>query len=289
MNAKWMFGLALAVAGAAAGQDAEVLFKSDVRLVEVYATVMDQRGRYLDGLGRERFEVRENGVAQPLTIFETEAAGLSCAFLMDTTGSMAHALAAVKNAAAALIDDLRDMDSVAIYSFSDSLQKLQEFTTDKAAAKRAMMRTRPAGETALFDSLSQLARDLGRRTGKKAIVAFTDGADNLSGLNSAAAIARARKSGVPIYVAALGDALKDALLLRELKEIAQNTGGQVYRVEKPADIQAVFQDISRDLKHTYLLGYRPPPAEGRSWRTIQVSVSGLKGVKIRAREGYLPD
>ena len=282
-------GLALALAGAAAAQDPGVLFKSDVRLVEVYATIMDQKGKYLDGLTRDRFELRDNGAPQPLAVFETESAALSCAILMDTTGSMAHALAAVKNAVATLIDSLRPADSVAIYSFSDSMRMLQDFTTDKAAARRAMMRTRPAGETALFDSLSQLARDLARRTGKKAIVVFTDGADNLSGLNASTAIARARKSGVPNYAAALGEALKDPLLLQELKQIAQNTGGQAYRVERAADIQAVFEDISRDLKHTYLLAYRPPPSEDKSWRTIQIAVSGLKTGKIRAREGYLPE
>ncbi|HEY1342341.1 MAG TPA: VWA domain-containing protein [Bryobacteraceae bacterium] len=289
MNVTSTFALALVLAGAAAAQEGDVLFKSDVRLVEVYATVMDQKGKYLDGLTRDRFEVRDNGTPQPLAVFETESAGLSCAILMDTTGSMAHALSAVKNAAATLIDSLRPIDSVAIYSFSNSLRMLQDFTTDKAAAKRAMMRTRPAGETALFDSLSQLARDLARRTGKKAIVAFTDGADNVSGLNASAAIARARKSGLPIYAAALGDALKSPLLLDELKQIAQNTGGQAYRMEKPADILTVFEDISRDLKHTYLLAYRPPPTEEKSWRTIHVTVSGLKSGKIRAREGYLPE
>ena len=276
-------------ARAAVAQEPEVLFKADVRLVEVYATVLDQRGKYVDGLSRDSFEVRENGARQRLTVFETESARLSCAILIDTTGSMAHALTAVKNAIVALIDDLRETDSVAIYSFNNSLKLLQEFTTDKAAAKRAVLRTRASGETALFDALAQLARDVSGRAGKKAIVAFTDGADTSSALNAAAAIARAKKAGVPIYAAAQGDALKNPHLLRQLKEIAQGTGGQAHRIARPGEIAAVFRDISDELKHTYLLAYKPPPAEERSWRTIQVVANGLPNCKVRAREGYQPE
>jgi VWFA-related protein len=290
MNAWSRFWTALAVmAGAAAAQDPDVLFKSDVRLVEVYATVLDQKGRYLDGLLRDRFEIRDNGAPQPLAVFETEDAKLSCAILMDTTASMAHALSAVKNAVITLIDDLRDTDSIAIYSFNNSLKVLQEFTTDKAAAKRAVLGTRAAGQTALFDSISQLARDISHRAGKKAIVAFTDGADNLSALNAATAIARAKKAGVPVYAVAQGDALSSPQLLHQLKEIAQNTGGRAYPINHSSDIMVVFRDISSDLKHTYLLAYRPPSTEDRNWRTIQVLVNGLKNCKIHAREGYLPE
>jgi VWFA-related protein len=270
-------------------QEPEVLFKADARLVEIYATVLDRNGRYVDGLLRDRFEIRDNGAPQTLASFETEGARLSCAILIDTTGSMAHALTAVKNAIVTLIESLRDTDEIAIYSFNNSLKTLQEFTTDKAAAKRAVLRTRAAGETALFDSLAQLARNVSSRTGKKAIVAFTDGADNQSMLNAASAIARAKKAGVPVYAVAQGEALRNAQLLRQLKEIAQNTGRQTYRITKSRDIAVVFQDISKDLKHTYLLAYKPPQSEDRSWRTIQVSVNGLNNCRIRAREGYLPE
>ncbi len=281
--------LLLLLAGAAFAQAPEVVFRADVRLVEVYATVLDHNGKYVEDLSRERFEVRDNGVRQPLVAFEASQAGLSCAVLLDTTGSMAAALAAVKNGIVRLIDEFRQNDAVAIYSFSGSLQLLQEFTSDKAAAKRAVLRTRAGGGTALFDSLSQLARELARRSGKKAIVVFTDGQDNLSMLNAGAAIARAKKVGVPIHAVAEGEALNNPSLVKELEELAQRTGGRCYRIRRSGEITAVFQDISRELKHTYLLAYKAPPAENRQWRTIQVSVSGLKDCKLRAREGYLPE
>ncbi|MBI1789100.1 MAG: VWA domain-containing protein [Acidobacteria bacterium] len=285
MKARWGSCWALA-ALCVRGQD--LVIKTDVRLVEVYATVLDQRGRYLDGLGAERFEVRDNGAAQSITAFEAVASNLACAVLLDTTGSMAGSLPLVKNAIVQLIDTLREKDSIAIYGFSSTLKVLQPFTSDKSAAKKAVLRTRAEGGTALFDAISQLARELSRRGGKKAMVVFTDGQDNASVLNAQAAIERAKKVGVPVHTVAQGEARENSTLLRQLREISHRTGGQSYAVHKSQDVERIFRDISQDLQHTYLLAYKAPPVEDPRWRTIQVSVSGLKDYKVRAKEGYSP-
>ncbi len=267
----------------------EPVFRVESRLVEVYATIRDQNGRYLDGLPRERFEVRDNGELRPLELFESNAEKFSCAVLLDTTGSMAAALPVVKNSVIHMIDELRDEDSVAIYSFSTGLNQLADFTTDKAAAKQAVLRTRASGATALFDAVSELARDMSPRPGKKAMVVFTDGDDNASVLNIKAAVQRAKKAGVPVYAIAEGDALKSKGLLNELKDIAEMTGAQSYQAHKTSEIAGIFEAITGDLQHTYMLAYKPPPSSDRRWRTIELTITGLKGGKIRSKEGYLPE
>lgn len=273
--------------GVTSGQD--VLFRTETRLVEVYATVRDRNGRYLDGLAQDKFELRDNGQAQALAAFESNAAGLSCAILLDTTGSMADVLPVVKNSVIKLIDAMNDQDSVAIFSFANGLNRLQEFTTDKASAKGAVLRTRAAGATALFDAVSEVAREISPRSGKKALVVFTDGQDNASLLNVKSAIQRARKTGVPVYTIAEGDALKTKDLLKELQEISESTGAASYEARRPKDIADIFQNISGDLRHTYLLAYKPPPDTSQRWRTIQLSIVGMKDAKIRSKEGYLPE
>lgn len=288
MRARFLLFLLL-LAGTVLAQTPETVFRADVRLVEVYATVHGHKGEYVDGLSADRFQVRDNGAPQPLSAFEASQANLSCAILLDTTGSMAAALSAVKNGVLKMVDQFRENDVVAVYSFSGSLRMLQDFTADKDAVKRAVLRTRAGGGTALFDSLSKLAANLMRRNGKKAIVVFTDGQDNLSLLNAGAAVSRAKKAGIPVYAVAEGEALRSPALLKQLEELARHTGGRAYRIRKSGDITTVFQDISNELKHTYMLAYKAPPAADREWRTIQVSVSGLKDYKVRSREGYLPD
>jgi len=279
--------LVLAALGVMSAQDA--LFRTETRLVEVYATIRDHNGRYMDGLPRERFELRDNGQAQALAAFESNASGLSCAILLDTTGSMAEVLPVVKNSIIKLIDAMSDQDTVAIFGFANGLNRLQEFTTDKARAKQAVLRTRASGATALFDAVSEVAREISPRSGKKALVVFTDGKDNASLLNSKAAIQRARKAGVPVYTIAEGDALKTKDLLKELKDISDATGAASYEAHRTKDIAEIFEDISGDLRHTYLLAYKPPPDTSQRWRTIQLTILGVKDAKIRAKEGYQPE
>jgi Ca-activated chloride channel family protein len=287
--------LSMIVAGAAnpqAPQEPSVVFRAEGRMVQVYATVLDHKGHYMDGLPRESFQIRDNGRPEPIVAFENSAAELSCAILLDTTGSMRDSLPTVKNALSRLIDEYREQDSVAVYGFSVSLELLQDFTRDKAAAKRAVMRTRAAGETALFDALTQVTMEIGNRAGKKAIIVFTDGDDNASVLNSQRVVERAKKSGIPVYTVAQGEARRSDQLMTRLKDIARMTGGKTYGAKDVHDAAQILQDVSAELQHTYLLSYRPPETKDDNWRRIQISLSGNKEYKdctVRSKEGYYPN
>jgi Ca-activated chloride channel family protein len=267
----------------------EADFKVTGRLVEVYATVTDGRGRYVDNLTRGDFTILDQRSPQGITAFEPQSNEVSCVLLLDTTGSMQYALPALKNAALRLIAELRPEDSVAVYNFSDSVTELQPFTMDKASAKRAVLHTRAFGETALYDALARVGQDLNGRAGKKVIVLFTDGKDNASTLNTDAAIQRAKANGVPIYTIAQGEAIGHKDMLDQLAGISKATGGEAFAIEKPSEIGRVFDKVSEDLTHGYLLSFQPPPSESPAWRPIQVTVSGPRGLKVRAREGYDPE
>jgi VWFA-related protein len=256
--------------------------------VEVYATVTDGRGKYADHLNSDDFTILDEKSPQKITAFEPQSNEISCVLLLDTTGSMQLALPALKNAALRLISELRPEDSVAVYSFSDSVIERQPFTTDKAAAKRAVMRTQAFGDTALYDALARVGQDLAGRAGKKVIVLFTDGKDNVSTLNPDTAIQRAKAIGIPIYTIAQGEAIGHRDLLEQLEGISKATGGVAFAIEKPSEIGRVFDKVSEDLTHGYLLSFQAPQTESPARRTIQVVIGGPRGLKVRAREGYYP-
>lgn len=264
------------------------IFKTDVRLVEVYATVFDHGGRAIDGLNRNQFEILDDGAAQPVEVFESSETALTCALLLDTTGSMEEALPAVKNAAREFIGQLRAQDKVAIYAFSDHVDELSPVTDDKASARRALARIRAAGRTALFDSISQVSLALEHTPGKKVIIVLTDGGDNASSLNRQSAANRARKAGVPVFAIAEGDALKDHASEDLLRELSQDTGGKMFKAEKAKDIEKVFDAISEDLENSYLLAFRPSSAEpAKPWHELKVNVKNTeKPLTVRARTGY---
>ena len=267
----------------------EADFKVSGRLVEVPVTVTDGRGQYLDDLTRDRFTVMDQGTSQGIVEFEPQSREVSCVLLLDTTGSMQLALPALKNAALRLIGELRPQDSIAVYSFSDMVTELQPFTTDKASAKRAVLHTQAFGDTALYDALARVGQDLAGRPGKKVIVLFTDGKDNSSTLNPESAIQRAKTNGVPIYTVAQGEAIGHRDLLEQLAGISKATGGEAFAIEKPSEIGRVFEKVSEDLTHGYLLMFQPPATDNSAMRPIQVIVNGQRGLKIRAREEYYPE
>ena len=269
------------------GQDAPI-FKSDVRLVEIYASVFDHGGRPIDDLRRDQFEIRDDGISQPIQVFESSGTPLSCALLLDTTGSMTDAIASLRNAAREFVGQLREKDSVAVYSFTDHVDELSGFTEDRAAARRALSRLHAAGRTALFDAISQVALNLGRRPGKKVIVVLTDGGDNASSLNRQAAARRARKAGIPVFAVAQGEALKDESAANLLQELAKDTGGRMYKAHHNKDIDKVFGAIADDLQGGYLLAFHPATEEKAiPWHELQVVVKDTpKPVTVRARTGY---
>jgi VWFA-related protein len=270
-------------------QDSMGTIKVNVRLVEVYATVLDHKGKFVDGLRSDNFQILENGRPQRISIFESNTDALSCAILLDTTGSMREALPRVKNSVVKLMDTLDPQDSVAIFTFDDHLTVRQDFTTDKDAAKRAVLHTRAQGSTALFDAISEASEELAKRRGKKALIVFTDGDDNSSLLTAGGAIAQAKKVGIPLYAIAEGEATHSSELGKILNELSENTGGVAYRVKKADEIEEIFQTIASNLRHLYLLSYKPlsDSSDGR-WRKIDIQISGVQDYRLRAKQGYFP-
>jgi Ca-activated chloride channel homolog len=274
---------------AVAQRDAPV-FRVEARLVEVYATVFDHRGHFVDGLPVDAFHVSENGQPQEIRHFESDSQAIHCAILLDTTGSMGSALPHLKNSVVNFIDELGPEDSVAIYTFAQQLVIQQDFTKDKAAAKRAALGLRAGGRTALYDALSEAAQAMNGQPGKKVMVVFTDGDDNASVLTAQQAVNRARTNGVPLFTIAEGEALQSSQFKKILGQLSASTGGSTFEVKDAKGMESVFQQISGELRHMYLLSYKPPsePADGK-WRKIDVTVDRVEGDRIRAKEGYFPN
>jgi VWFA-related protein len=271
----------------AAVPSTEAVFRVNGRLVEVHAIVTDSRGRYIDDLSRRDFALLDDGKPVPVANFENQSGAVSVALLLDCTGSMQAALPPLKNAAIRLIREMRPTDQVAVYTFNLAVTEQQPFTSDKLAAERAILNGRAEGATALYDALVRVTRDMAGRTGKKAIVVFTDGADNQSVLTAETAIARAKTAGAPIYTIAQGSAVHDTQLLDQLTGISKSTGGLPSVIHESSEILQVFERVSSDLTHGYLLTFQPPADESGGWHTIRVTLPGTSGRGVRAREGYL--
>jgi len=261
-------------------------FRAEVRVVEIHVAVFDRRQRPIRGLMKSDFELIDHNRRREIEIFESEESPITLGLLLDVSGSMLEAIPALKRAVAELIEQLRLDDQAAIFAFNERLMLVADFSTDRSGITEALRRLRPAGRTALFDAVALAMQRLAARSGKKALVMFTDGKDNSSALSLQSAVRRARIESIQTHTVAQGEALQSRALVATLEEIARLTGGLSFRVRKAQEMREVFAEISKDLSASYLLGFTAHPGKGE-WRPLKVIVRNHPGARVRCREGYL--
>jgi Ca-activated chloride channel homolog len=72
---------------------------------------------------------------------------------------------------------------------------------------------------------------------------------------------------------------------REMREIAERTGGREYAVGSLSDLSGVYKQVADDLRSQYSIGYYPTnDAHDGRWRKIRVELK--RGGTVRARSGY---
>jgi|RhiMethySRZTD1v2_1073278.scaffolds.fasta_scaffold18256_5 VWFA-related protein len=260
--------------------------KIDVRMVEVYVSVKDSKGKAVTSLQADDFRVLEDGRQQDLRVFEPVSAGITLALLLDTTASVAPDLPHVKNAIGRLLSAMGPEDNVGLFTFATTLTSLSDFTTDRRKTLGAVLQTRASGNTALFDSLVQLSRSLSKVNGKKAILLFTDGDDNASVLSLEKALEETRRVGVPIYSMLYGRALEEASLLQRLENISKSSGATSFRVRNATDLPLAFQNVAEDLQDLYMVGYQFNGDATKKWHSLKVDVPGQQKLRVSSREGY---
>src|SRR5258705_12604996 len=158
---------------ACVAQDPETTLKVDVKLVNVFVTVTDARGGPVSSLQKENFVLKEDGKEQRIAVFSRESAlPLSIVLAIDTSLSTKKDLpleqAAAHKFAHAI---LRPADGLAVYKFSEEGTQVVPVTSDLRRIDSVIDGLRNGSATALFDVVFLGAEALGKRQGRKVIVA----------------------------------------------------------------------------------------------------------------------
>lgn len=259
-------------------------FSSGVNLVEVYATVTDDRGEPIGDLSAADFRVAEDGVPQTVSAFAAGEFPLSVAIGVDRSFSMASGkvdrLSAVKNAARTFVDALRMDDQVMVIAVGSEIEVAAPLSADHAAALAAIDRIEAWGTTPLYDAAVRAIGTMQSAKGRRALVLLSDGVDRYSDTTAAELLDRARRSNVLVYPMAIGQTRAPVFA-----ELAAATGGRSFFVRDPRELPAEMTAIARELRFQYLLGYAPARGGESGWRSIDVTVN-RPGVRVRARDGY---
>jgi Ca-activated chloride channel homolog len=263
-------------------------FKVDVDLVLVNATVTDPFGRRLSGLEKNNFSIFEDGTEQEILSFSSEDVPVSIGLVLDLSGSMQSVVDSVRRAAHQFLYNSNPQDEILAVGFHGRAQLLSPFTHDPRELESQVLWLSSHGMTALFDGiylgLSSM-RDAHNK--RRAIVVITDGGENHSRYSQKDIQQFVRESDVQIYFIAMPGT--DYLGPGMFREMAELTGGRTFDSRTEA-ISDLVQKIGIELRHQYVLSYRPGnrARDGR-WRKIKLVLrppKGLPPLQTYYRTGY---
>ena len=114
------------------------VIRSQVNLVNVFATVRDKNKRIVGDLKQEDFKIIEDNQDQKISFFSKEVSlPITLALLLDTSGSEQDMLGAIQAAGSQFLDRvLRKGDEALVMSFDTDVDMLSDFTDDRAQLDR---------------------------------------------------------------------------------------------------------------------------------------------------------
>jgi Ca-activated chloride channel family protein len=312
--------IGILAAAAPSAQD-KGAFKSGASTVAVYTTVTDPTGRLVTNLGRDSFEVLDNGKPQPISTFASDLQPITLVMMLDRSVSMLANFTLVEKAAGAFVDRLLPADKARIGSFSDRIQlDPRDFTSDADVLRRILQtELQPAGPTPLWNALAVAMTALLHQEGRRVVLIFTDGMDSpLNGsphnVSFKDVVKRAEQEDVMIYGIGLaghtfgggssghgygggyggfggrggryrsrggGGDKPDP----GLEKLATASGGGYFELTATRDLSDTFARVADELHRQYLLGFVPQKLDGKT-HSLEVRVRG-EGLTARARKSYV--
>lgn len=270
-----------------------------IRLVELYTVVTDRDGRPVQGLTADRFTVEEDGEAQELAGFNDAGdLPLTMGLTLDSSASMFVKLPVVQQAAGDFVRGfLSGRDRAFLVDFDTEPRMVREMTSDLFRVVDGIESLEADGDTHIWESIVYSLMELQGSSGKKALVVFSDGAEEEEALSFRTCQRFAQRLGIPIYLIVLhpgiarGDDLTASVksFARKLERLAEETGGRAYFIPNTDKLEEIYRQIDTELRSQYLLTYYSEArTEGdEEWREVTVKVDG-KGLKARTISGYFP-
>ena len=292
--------------------ESEATFSSDVRLVDLTVSVVDQSDEPFNDLGPEDFRVSEEGVEQTVRIVEGEETPFNLVLLLDLSTSTLDERFTLIQAARRFVGIARPHDRVAVHVLSDGyLQVLSSLTDDHESLLDRLDDIPPlSGSTPLYDALvlSYAQEFSKRRWERNALILISDGMDNQilppvgrrmpSETRYEDLQRAAREMEAVLYPIFLDGAQSPRVeqnrrwqawrrqALDQLEALATATGGRLFRAPSFRALAPVYAQVAQELRSIYRIAYYPKnQAFDGEWREVRVTID-RPGARIRTRPGY---
>jgi Ca-activated chloride channel family protein len=276
-----------------AGLDSQTrVLKVDVDRVLIRATVSDAQGRFVSGLGPERFRLSEDKVEQKIESFSEEDVPLSAGIIFDASGSMKGKESKARESARAFLTRGNREDEYFLVEVSSRPRLSENFTTETSRLQNHFFSTPTQGMTALFDAVYLgLERIKNHGNARKALLLITDGEDNHSRYTLRDIKNFVKEQDVQIFAIGIldfGAWQSDGRSMME--ELVGITGGKAFFPSSVNQLESICARIAMELKNQYIIGYRSTnEMKDGKWRKIHVQVipaKGLPQLNVRTKSGY---
>ena len=240
---------------------------------------------------RADFTVLDNGKPAEVTLFSNDSQPFTAVVMLDTSASMTANLELLNRAAEQFLLRLLPVDRAQVGAFNDKIQLSGTFTNNRdeliGALERSVFRQPDAAERR---HCRRPRRAEGHR-GRRVVLVFTDGEDTSSRIGFRTVLERARDEEVMVYSIGLESEYFNGMRVvrsrpsRDLRKIADETGGGYFELKKTAELAPTFTRVAQELRSQYLLGFAPAALDNKVHK-LEVKVT-KPGMTVRARRSYL--
>jgi Ca-activated chloride channel family protein len=303
---------------------AQVPFRVNVRLVNAGFIVRDTAGRLVTDLGKDDFEIFEDGVEQKIAFFGKSAdVPLDLGLIVDVSGSQESFVKQHhKDLETFLKYVLGPKDRAFLVCFDNRLRLVQDFSSSAKQLAEALKefhaekhlyldlgpREYRIQGTAFYDAIYYSIREklAETETGRRALILFSDGEDNSSAHNLLDAIEAAQGNDVMVFAVRytdtrqpvnkvlkrLGLGSPDGELnarnkygISVMERVARESGGADFDAREKS-VAEHFRDIGDQLRAAYEIGYHTTnPVSDGTFHKISVRVK-RPGLTVRSKTGY---
>jgi VWFA-related protein len=286
------------------GQE-EATFSTDVKVVNILATVRAKSGQLITDLTKDDFALLENKRPEDIRYFSRESdLPLTIGLLVDTSLSQTKVLEAERAASFDFVDQvLREgKDKVFVTQFDMAVMMRQQPTSSRRDLEQSLpnvdtpskgeLQAQRGGGTLLFDAVVKASREVMSGLGnRKALIILSDGGDNGSDETLASAIEAAQRADTLIYSILFADSsyyggFGSGEGKTAMQRLARETGGSFFEVSKKLNINQIFSVIEQELRSQYNLGFvSDQPVRISEFRTLQLTAK-RKDLVVQARDRY---
>jgi Ca-activated chloride channel homolog len=265
-------------------------------LVRLNVIVTDGSGRSVTDVRQEEISLLEDGKPQTIIHFAREELPVSYGLVIDNSASVRPLLDILRKTAGTIASGNREGDETSIVRFvdSDKIEEFQDFTSDPRLLAQALSRLYvEGGPTAVIDATylavqKAAARRKDEAGRRRAVVLISDCENRMNHYSREELLKLLRRESVQVFVISFLTGVSDERGFtrpsprenaRKLAdEIAEESGGRAFFPKNIGELIKAAEEISRDLRSQYVIGYSPANAKADGkFRKVEVKIADAPG------------